>query len=192
MPANRFILAGMTFEELQTAIEFALERHSRHRDQSGEAYSHHARGVYQNASTLVHFAAPVLGETGVIDTRIIAVSHDLIEEHIYTGVTADELLARGYSPHVVAGIERLTYRRGATYQQNIDLLVEEADLGLIIAKAADNEHNLQPERIAALPEEKRSIANRYRKSLLKLARAYESQTGCVYPLPIGRHLLDAA
>lgn len=176
---------------LEKARVIARQSHAGHLDQSGIVYAEHAFAVAERAKILA-VAAGIFSPEQVIDAEIVALFHDIVEENEHTDIAPGDLEREGFTAPIVSRVLRLSSRGHLTYQENIDRMIAENDLIVILTKAADNEHNLTPERIETLPPEKQSIARRYRKSLRKLAAAYERITGQRYPLPLGRALLDEA
>jgi (p)ppGpp synthase/HD superfamily hydrolase len=113
------------------------------------------------------------------------VLHDIVEERDHTGISAGDLLALGFDPRIVAWVVRLSSRPpGVSYQENILALASEPDLPPILVKLADNDHNMAPERIAALPPEERSILRRYERSSPVLAGEVARRTGAEIALPL--------
>jgi len=72
--------------------------------------------------------------------------HDVVED---TDVTLDDLRAAGYPPEVVSAVDAVTRRPGEDY---LDLVRRAAadPIGRLV-KLADNRHNSDESRLAALP-----------------------------------------
>ena len=107
------------------------------------------------------------------DERHAALLHDVIED---CGVTASDLIARGYSPRtvwLVASLSRPVGEERPSYSEWIRSIAATGDRGLIRIKLADNEHNSQPDRVAKLPPEERGIVKRYEKSMAVLRQALD-------------------
>lgn len=96
------------------------------------------------------------------DGEHAALLHDSVEDH---HITRAALQAKGYRSRVIVIIDGLT--RDPAQQTYHDKMVQTASSGdvvLILAKLADNRDNSTPDRIADLPEERRSLIKRYRKA----------------------------
>lgn len=112
-----------------------------------------------------------LGSDASDELRNAALLHDVLED---TPVTAEDLLARGYSKATVEAVQLVTRPSNAgreSYLEWIRRIAESGNEMAIRVKIADNEDNLSPERIAALPEQERSIGKRYQRSLAILRPA---------------------
>jgi (p)ppGpp synthase/HD superfamily hydrolase len=104
----------------------------------------------------------ILSEEDIEDGEHATLLHDGIEDGY---ITEDELAARAYRARIVAIILGLTrYPSKETYHDKMVRTAATADIVLIIAKLADNRDNSTPWRVAQLPEERRSLINRYRKA----------------------------
>lgn len=108
------------------------------------------------------------------EERLAGLLHDVIED---TEVTAADLLARGYSRHVVEIVELVSRDKsnGLTYIQWVESIVATGNRAAMRVKLADNEDNSDPVRIANLPPEKRSIKRRYERSKRILRAALEKK-----------------
>ncbi len=136
---------------LERAISIAAEAHAGQTDKGGAPYILHPLRVMMR----------VEGE----DARIAAVLHDLVED---THWTFDDLRTEGFGEAVVAALDGLTRRDGELY---LDFCRRAATNELARqVKLADIDDNLDPARVAALPEQHRSLADRYRKARAILSR----------------------
>lgn len=130
---------------LERAIVIAAEAHASQVDKAGAPYILHPLRVMMR----------VEGD----EARIAAVLHDVVED---TGWTLEGLAAEGFSDTVVEAVDGLTRREGEVY---LDFCRRAARNEIARAvKLADLADNLDPHRIAALPEEDRTLADRYRKA----------------------------
>jgi guanosine-3',5'-bis(diphosphate) 3'-pyrophosphohydrolase len=130
---------------LERAIGIAAEAHAGQTDKGGAPYILHPLRVMMRVD----------GE----HARIAAVLHDLVED---TPWTFDDLRREGFDEAVVAALDGLTRREGETY---LDFCRRAAGNELARqVKLADIDDNLDPARVAALPEESRTLADRYRKA----------------------------
>ena len=135
----------MRMSTLERAICIAAAAHAGQVDKAGEEYILHALRVMLRVDG---------GEA-----RMVAVLHDVIED---TPWTLEGLRAEGFSEAVVAAVDGLTRREGEVY---LDFCRRAAANTIArTVKLADLEDNLDPSRVAALPEENRSLAARYRKA----------------------------
>ena len=153
----------MISARMQSAIDFAIEKHAGQIDKGGKPYFGH---VLRVALSVLHF-----GE----NYFIAAILHDVVED---CGVDI-EYIAERWGNEValaVVSVSRITFPFKETYMQ----LIERASLNEIgiEVKLADLEDNMQPERIAALPIESRDIVKRYeraKKFLLAAKQAKETE-----------------
>lgn len=130
---------------LERAIRIAAEAHEGQTDKGGTPYILHPLRVMMRLED----------EQG----RITAVLHDLIED---TGWTLEDLRREGFEESIVAAVDRLTRRDGESY---LDFCRRAAEDELARrVKLADIADNLDPVRVAALPEESRSLSHRYRRA----------------------------
>ena len=130
---------------LERAIAIAAESHSGQTDKGGAPYILHPLRVMLR----------VEGEVA----RMAAVLHDVVED---TDWTLDDLRAEGFGESVVAAVDALTRRPGEVY---LDFCRRAARNEVARrVKLADIDDNLDPLRVAALPEDARSLSDRYRKA----------------------------
>lgn len=130
---------------LERAIGIAAEAHAGQTDKAGAPY-------------ILHPLRVMLRVEGN-DARIAAVLHDVVED---TPWTFDDLRAQGFGEGVIDALDGLTRRDGETY---LDFCRRAATDELARrVKLADIDDNLDPARVAALPERNRSLADRYRKA----------------------------
>ena len=127
-------------------------------DKSGKPYAEHCIRVGDRIPP----DAPVA-------ERHAALLHDVIED---CEVTSDHLRQLGYSERTIQLVEKLSRPRdGSTYQEWIESIAATGDRGLIRIKLADNLDNSDPARVAALPPEHRSKADRYARARVTLENA---------------------
>jgi (p)ppGpp synthase/HD superfamily hydrolase len=136
---------GWLMSTLERAIAIAAEAHAGQTDKGGAPYILHPLRVMMR----------VEGERA----RIAAVLHDLVED---TAWTFEALRAEGFEDAVVEAIDGLTRRDGEVY---LDFCRRAAGNEIARAvKLADIDDNLDPARVAALPEGSHSLGERYRKA----------------------------
>lgn len=158
------------------ALEFARFGHRRQRSRSGEPYIEHIIRVVGNARRLL----AGLPEGAVSDDEadqilVVAALHDVAEDEDETWVGHAVLRALPIQDLAIRRIRRLDNRfKVGTYMENMTAIATEGDIGVIIAKLADVEDNSSPERIAALPEKDRGIAQRYERATPILQKAYDA------------------
>lgn len=141
---------GEMSEAIERTIAFIKAVHEGQTDKSGRSYWMHPVSVMQRL------------EDASEDAKLVALLHDVLED---TATTRDDLLALGYSREVVAAVELLSRPAGIAYLDWIRSIKASGNDIAIRVKIADNEDNMDPARIAALPVEMRSIVHRYAKSL---------------------------
>jgi len=175
-----------SYAGLDEALALARRVHSLHRSRDGNPYFAHAAAVLERTDRLISLIpVAALNPAEAEQARILAVLHDVVEERAQTGVCASDLLALGFDPRIVAWITRLSGRpAGMSYQDNVRALAAEPDLAPILVKLADNDHNMDPDRIAALPPGERDILHRYERSSAVLADELGRRTGIRVSLPI--------
>ncbi|CAL9589080.1 hypothetical protein SUDANB121_05218 [Nocardiopsis dassonvillei] len=119
---------------LDQASELAARAHAGQVDRAGRPYTEH---VFAVRDLLVG-----RGE----HAQIAGVLHDVLED---TGITADDLRARGCPEEAVRAVLAVSRRPGEAYD---DLIARAAadPLGRLV-KLADNAHNSDEARLAALP-----------------------------------------
>jgi (p)ppGpp synthase/HD superfamily hydrolase len=171
---------------LDEAIALARRVHSLHHSRDGRPYFDHAAAVLERTDHLLSLVPiEAMGPDEADEVRIVAILHDVVEERRHTGIDAATLLGLGFRQRAVDRIVRLSGRpEGVSYQDNILALVAEGDLGLLLVKLADNDHNMDPVRIAALPEEDRGILRRYARSSTVLAAEVSRRIGVPIGLPL--------
>jgi (p)ppGpp synthase/HD superfamily hydrolase len=132
----------------------ALELH-------GAEYHGHlerVRGYFLELAALL--PKGILTDQDIEDGEHATLLHDSIEDGY---ATREGLMSRGYRERViliVIGLTRIPSQE--TYRDKMLATAATGDIVLIIAKLADNRDNSTPERIADLPEERRSLIDRYR------------------------------
>lgn len=136
---------------LAKAIAIAANAHVDQTDKRGAAYILHPLAVMRIVADW---------ECGTEAHLIVAVLHDVIED---TDVTADALIAAGFSNEIVTMVEVLTRRAAERYEDYI-LRVKRYPMAAEV-KLADLEHNLDPRRAANVPPEQLS---KYRKAVREL------------------------
>ncbi|OKO88072.1 hypothetical protein AC629_11030 [Bradyrhizobium sp. NAS80.1] len=147
----------MTTPTIEQTIAFIKSAHADQLDKGGVEYWKHPVSVMNR-----------LGPDASDECRLVALLHDLIEDTRYT---AEDLLRLGYPKTVVDSVKRLSKPKGIPYLDCIKSIVESGDRMAMAVKRADNQDNLDPERLAKLPPEKRVGDDKYRRSIEMLTAA---------------------
>jgi (p)ppGpp synthase/HD superfamily hydrolase len=150
---------------LAETLDYIKELHRGHLDVLGRPYHTHLERVLTHLQRLF----PEAGE----DVEHAALLHGSVEEK---KTTLAALRADGYSPDIVGMVEWNTRPRGEgapAYLDWIRHLADNAPLGAIMIKIADNEDNNDPRRIAMLPPEQRDVSAVYAQARRILEAALE-------------------
>lgn len=148
----------MTLENTRALVRTL---HAGHVDQLGRPYHTHLERVLAHLQRLF----PDCSEA----EQHGALLHGSVEEK---RTTLEALLNLGYSCEIVELVRWNTRPRGPdapAYLDWIRNLAENAPLGAVRIKIADNEDNNDPARIARLPPEQRDVSEVYRKARAILA-----------------------
>lgn len=153
---------------MSDALLFASRVHGGQVDKGGEPYVGHLTRVSAKAVEIaktIGLAAPV-----VADIHDAALLHDTLED---TDATENDLRAEGFNENVIRMVKALTRDPNDehTYMEWIEQIAS-GDLATAIIKFSDNYDNSDPKRIAQLPPENQSIANRYARSMTRLAKGH--------------------
>jgi (p)ppGpp synthase/HD superfamily hydrolase len=143
--------------DLFRAIGIAADSHSGQRDRGGMAYILHSLTVmYTVARQLPHD----------VDAQCAAVLHDVVEDTFHSLAT---LRAAGVSERTLQLVDALTRREGEDYGAYLDRVIA-AGVEAKIIKMADVLHNLHPDRLDKLDEDKRArLEAKYQRALRRLA-----------------------
>lgn len=120
-------------EQLQFALELAIQKHKNQKDKSGKPYILHPLHVMETVKS--------------DDAKIVAVLHDIIED---TDVTEEDLLNAGLSKHIVDAIVILTRSRDEDYMDYVKNLSSNPLAKEV--KLADLQHNMDLRRLSTLKE----------------------------------------
>lgn len=151
---TRIVMNQRSNPSVTETSALALELH-------GAEYHGHlerVRGYFLELAALL--PKGILADQDIEDGEHATLLHDSIEDGY---ATREGLMSRGYRERViliVIGLTRIPSKE--TYRDKMLATAATGDIVLIIAKLADNRDNSTPERIADLPEERRSLINRYR------------------------------
>lgn len=132
---------------VQNAVEIARNAHEGQVDKSGQPYLGHPLRV--------------MGRVEGDHARMAAALHDVLED---TPVTAEDLLAAGCPPEVVATVVALTHLPDESQEAYLARVV--ADPAAVVVKRADIADNTSPERTAKLDEATRErLAAKYARAV---------------------------
>ena len=151
-----------TIDETVALIKRA---HDGQKTKSGEPYWTHPVAVMM-----------LLPPDATIDERHAALLHDVLED---TYLTANDLVGFGYSDETIKIVRMVTRPKDEprpSYMDWIRSISASGNRGAMKVKLADNIHNSDPDRIAALPPEERDIVKRYKRSMRVLKSALAKQT----------------
>lgn len=147
---------------LTLAITLAQKGHAGQADKGGEPYINHVLRVMDNVTTL--------------ETKTIAVLHDLIED---TDYTLDNLRHLKFTESIVAAVNALTRKRGERYSDYI-ARVAESPLATEV-KIADLRDNMDLGRIPSPSERDHQLKQRYARALLSLEAESCHRLSCKAP-----------
>lgn len=120
-------------EQLQFALELAIEKHKNQTDKSGKPYILHPLHVMETVQS--------------DDAKIVAILHDIIED---TDVTEEDLLKAGLSKHIVDAIVMLSKPYDEDYMDYVKKVASNPLAKEV--KLADLQHNMDLRRLSTLKE----------------------------------------
>ncbi|MGM9532713.1 HD domain-containing protein [Intestinibacter sp.] len=120
-------------EQLQFALELAIEKHKNQKDKSGKPYILHPLHVMETVKS--------------DDAKIVAILHDIIED---TDVTEEDLLNAGLSKHIVDAVVMLTKPDDIDYMDYVKKLSSNPLAKEV--KLADLQNNMDLRRLSTLTE----------------------------------------
>ena len=127
------------------------------KDKEGKPYINHLYYVMNSFSTYKE--------------KIVGLMHDTIED---TSMSLFGLMRLGYPIDILKSINLLTHYKGVPYDKYIDILLNSGDITAIKVKYADMTHNLNEERLAALPIDiKERLLKKYSEPYKKLTKRIE-------------------
>lgn len=142
---------------IDQTIEFIKVAHAGQLDRGGQPYWLHPVSVMNR-----------LGPNATHHEKLAALLHDVLED---TSYTADDLLLMDY-PHEVVHAVQLVTRPNDSVVSYLDWIRVIAAIGNKIAirvKIADNEDNMDPERLARLPPDDKKLAAHVRQYATSLS-----------------------
>ncbi len=144
---------------LEKAIELAVKHHKGQTDKAGEPYILHPLRVMFKMSDN--------------STRIIAVLHDIIED---TEVSLDDLREMDFVFYIVDAIEKLTKRKGETYNQFINRVLKDPFATQV--KLGDLEDNMDRSRLREVTAKDEKRLKKYKKAYQKIKDHLERTKFC--------------
>jgi (p)ppGpp synthase/HD superfamily hydrolase len=147
---------------IEDTIAFIKSAHAGQVDKGGVEYWMHPVSVMHR-----------LGPDASDECRLVALLHDVIEDTRYT---AEDLRTMGYPEGVIASVQRLTKPKGTPYLDCIRAIAASGDRMAMAVKRADNQDNLDPERLSKLPRETRSGDEKYRRSIEILTAVLDGES----------------
>jgi (p)ppGpp synthase/HD superfamily hydrolase len=132
--------------KVQMAIEVATKAHEGQKDKIGEDYIKHPLRVHRNLTTNPKFKN--LDALTREDCEVAALLHDVIED---TSITAEDLLAMGFSPRSIKLVQLLTKDKTKPKEEYFVPISEEPLARMI--KLADIADNRNRKRVAGLDSE---------------------------------------
>ena len=134
---------------IETSLQIALRAYAGQKDKAGKTYILHPLRLMQQMQSDEQMA--------------VALLHDVIED---SETTDADLLNAGIPQQVVDAVKSLTKRRGESYEDFIDRVLQN-DLAVRV-KIADIEDNINVLRLAQLSEKDLQRIVKYHKAWAKL------------------------
>lgn len=155
---------------IEDAKNLAAEAHEGQFDKAGRPYFEHVAAVARHTVDLISLYGQGLTYEEMDAATMAAFLHDVVED---TPLTFEDLAAKGFAPAVIETVRLLTRDRstGLSYMDWIRSIARSGNRAALLVKLADNMHNSDPARIAALDEHEQGIADRYRRSMDILRKA---------------------
>jgi (p)ppGpp synthase/HD superfamily hydrolase len=153
---------------IDQTLRYAKELHRGELDLIGRPYYLHLERVLAHLLRLFPDANEAMQHAAIL--------HSCVEEK---KTTLQALRHEGYSPEIVEMVRWNTRPRGEgapPYFVWIKQLADNAPIGAVMIKIADNEDNNDPARIAQLPEDQRDVSGAYDKARVILDAALERRS----------------
>ncbi|MEY2694548.1 MAG: hypothetical protein RL142_896 [Actinomycetota bacterium] len=155
--------------KVQMAIEVATKVHEGQKDKLGEDYIKHPLRVHRNLTTNPKFKK--LDALTREDCEVAALLHDVIED---TSITAEDLLAMGFSPRSIKLVQLLTKDKTKP-KEDYFVPISGEPLARMI-KLADIADNRNRKRVAGLdPEIAESLRQKYNHAMAAIGIDQEDQ-----------------
>lgn len=121
--------------DLGLAIKIASNAHYGQYDKGGNPYILHPLKVMNYCKSVD------------VEVKMIAILHDVVED---TNITLEDLIARGFSERVIAGVDAMTKREGECFEDYVKRLLDNNDA--IIVKMGDLRDNTDVRRLRGLSQ----------------------------------------
>ncbi len=166
--------------DIEAFRTFVARKHQGQTYSDGPYELHLMRVAERARKKLSELPEGLFAEFELAQFYCLGLGHDLIEDCAKTEVErqalCDEILSFGFDPEFIDWVYALS-RLDTTmeYQAWIKKMGQEAPFPVILIKLSDNEDNGDPENIAKLPPERRSISRRYERAHSVLEEAYDTR-----------------
>lgn len=157
---------------LNDTLDFIKIKHEGQVDKSGEPYWKHPHAVSHIVSVLQLLYGSFPGVNPEHEQHA-ALLHDVVED---TEISFQDLLDMSYPQEVVDMVKLVSKDEDdcRTYQEKIQSIIDSGNLGAIRVKFADNINNLDPGRLAKLPNKQAQyLRKKYSVSASMLKSALE-------------------
>src|SRR5574343_649748 len=141
---------------LQSAIEFAVVKHSSQFDKGGNPYILHPLKV-------MHYL-----KTDDQELQAIAVLHDVVED---CDVTYDDLYNIGMTERVVNAVRALTKIKGQSRKEYLEAIKENKDASLV--KLQDLRHNTDIRRLKGITQKDLDRVQKYHEMYIDIKQHLE-------------------
>jgi len=142
-----------TQSQYELALKIAVDAHFGARDKGSKAYILHPLYV---ANQLMYD----------LELATIAILHDVIEDTWYVN---DDFINMGFSPRVIDALEKLTHKKGVSYEDYIEEVCTSFDA--IKVKRKDIEHNTDVKRLKGLRQKDFERTAKYHRAYVRLGEA---------------------
>lgn len=136
-------------KEIEIAIQIALGAHKEQTDKGGYPYILHPLRVMHNVSDM--------------DTKIVAVLHDVVEDSNYTFA---DLAEKGISNKCIEALMLLTHENGIPYMEYIDKIKSNKLATLV--KLSDLKDNCDLSRLSDVGDKDKERVRKYRIAIAYL------------------------
>jgi (p)ppGpp synthase/HD superfamily hydrolase len=137
-------------EMTKKALEISFNAHKDKTDKGGMPYVYHPFHVAEQMKTE--------------DEVIVALLHDVVED---TGMTIEDLRAKGFSEEVLSALRLLTHDKSEPYMDYIERI--KANPLATAVKLADLRHNSDLSRLSVVDDVARERVDKYAKAIAILS-----------------------
>ena len=155
-----------------STIELITRLHEGQVDKTGAPYVNHplaVAGILMDDEEFrnTFYVSPEIQQ----DVVLIALLHDVLED---TPTTVRDLYDLDYPKRVVEAVELLTKRKGDTYVEFIDKVIQSNSTRAILVKLADITHNMAADRLESLDDAtKARLLKKYQPAYKALVEALQ-------------------